>query len=91
MTKQFPLRFPLDLYRRVSAAAGVACTPMSKWIFDACEAKLRAMPVQLPERLMERNPIEAHPDRYYIPADETDFDNTPAPHPPAPPILRPLF
>jgi hypothetical protein len=86
VTKQFPLRFPLDLYRRVSAAAGVACIPMSKWIFAACEAKLQAMPVQLPERLMERNPVEFVPLTTTAPA-----DTSAVPPPLAPTIVKPLF
>jgi hypothetical protein len=82
-TKQFPLRFPLDLYRRVSAAAGVACTPMSQWIFDACRTKLAAMAVQLPERLMERNPVE------FVPV---TIKSPEAPDPPPPPtVVKPLF
>jgi hypothetical protein len=86
VTKQFPLRFPLDLYRRVSAAAGVACTPMSQWIFDACRAKLSAMPVQLPERLTERNPVE------FVPlTTKTLVDNSAVPPPLAPTIVKPLF
>jgi hypothetical protein len=76
--KQFPLRFPLELYRRVSAAAGIACVPMSQWIFDACRAKLLAMPVQIPERVMSRNPVEVPPPAL--------LDDAPAPR-----ILKPLF
>jgi hypothetical protein len=70
----------MQLYRQVSAAAGIACVPMSQWIFDACRAKLLAMPVQIPERLTARNPVEVPP------AAPPLLDDAPAPR-----ILRPLF
>ena len=78
VTKQFPLRFPLLLYRQVSAAAGIACVPMSQWIFDACREKLWSMPVQIPARVIERNPVEVPP--------PVLLDDAPAPR-----ILKPLF
>lgn len=75
--KSYLLRLPDDLYRRVRIAAATACQPVRYWILDACRARLDAMPAQIPQRLLDKNPVPDPPstadDPEHIPAE------TPAP------------
>lgn len=59
--KSYLLRLPDELYRRVRIAAATACQPLRYWILDACRARLDAMPAQIPQRLLDKNPVQAPP------------------------------
>lgn len=75
--KSYLLRLPDDLYRRVRIAAATTCQPIRVWIADACLAKLAAMPAQIAQRLLDKNPVPAPEEK----KPEPSTPSTPNPRP----------